>query len=497
MKKTLLLILCLMTSLLLAACSGTPTGGDTTVPTVEPTQAPGQPTTTPVETAVSDTEPTATLEVATPIAQATAEITATAVAAPTYVDDSNGMAVPLDTEMLKNSSYRVPSGYNEDVTLVDGEFRREDPTNALYTRLLDDKIAYGDIDGDGLEDAAIILVSNTGGSGNFVDLLAVSGAGGIAQSIGAAFLGDRVAVQSITIVDQQVIVNMITQGPNDPSCCPTLNVTATYELQDGELKNINYVENGTITPTPVAENGSEGSGETAGTLTPQQVTLDVTGVDSSFEGQVVPEVPRMDGPGWRGFPEHLLFGFNGQPVEPTFVIMREGQLRIFPVQAYLDMFADEPVVAERVTTLQTLLADRPDLTATTEDIPAFPIFNATQVLHAKVSYIDFDGGTGVGFITQYSQAANPVVSTDLAYTFQGLTDDGQYLITYFRPLESIEGFPDTVEDLPADIATQIQTAESFEAYIANTVDFLNSVPNDAYTPNLDAIVAMLQTLKIG
>jgi len=40
----------------------------------------------------------------------------------------------------------------------------------------------------------------------------------------------------------------VTQGPDDPMCCPTQHVMAAYELQNGELKQVSLLELGTVEP---------------------------------------------------------------------------------------------------------------------------------------------------------------------------------------------------------------------------------------------------------
>jgi hypothetical protein len=51
--------------------------------------------------------------------------------------------------------------------------------------------------------------------------------------VASHFLGDRVKVKSITIEDSIILVHMTSHGPDDPLCCPTMDVTRAYVL-DGE-----------------------------------------------------------------------------------------------------------------------------------------------------------------------------------------------------------------------------------------------------------------------
>jgi heat shock protein HslJ len=120
--------------------------------------------------------------------------------------------------------------------LTDGEYRKpivEGSATELVIRLVN--VAFGDLDGDGVEDAAVILVADPGGSGTFYDLAAVINRDGNPEHVATAFLGDRADIQALSIESGQVVVDMITHGPDDPMCCPTQRMEQTYELQGDEL----------------------------------------------------------------------------------------------------------------------------------------------------------------------------------------------------------------------------------------------------------------------
>jgi hypothetical protein len=57
-------------------------------------------------------------------------------------------------------------------------------------------------------------------------------------------LGDRVQVQSVSIEDGQIEVRLLTQGPDDPACCPTLDTIRVFNLQDIQLVESDPVSDG-------------------------------------------------------------------------------------------------------------------------------------------------------------------------------------------------------------------------------------------------------------
>lgn len=143
----------------------------------------------------------------------------------------------LTLEALKNGEYR--GIYDQPVQLIEGEYVGEPFVEGGAARpmvkLVDEVFALGDLNGDDLEDAAVFLVENSGGSGNFIYLAVAINQAGQPFNVATQFLGDRVGLTSIAINRGQITVSMVTQGPNDPLCCPTLAVTLAYRLQGDRL----------------------------------------------------------------------------------------------------------------------------------------------------------------------------------------------------------------------------------------------------------------------
>ncbi|MGD8902000.1 MAG: hypothetical protein PVI67_00405, partial [Anaerolineae bacterium] len=48
-------------------------------------------------------------------------------------------------------------------------------------------------------------------------------------------LGDRVQINALFIQNGEIVVDMVTHGPDDPMCCPTQQVVQTFALQGEEL----------------------------------------------------------------------------------------------------------------------------------------------------------------------------------------------------------------------------------------------------------------------
>ena len=147
----------------------------------------------------------------------------------------------LTVETLKNAEYQSEWPAGGAAKLTDGIYREkymEGAASELVIALILDVPAFGDLDDDGVEDAAVILATSGGGSGTFISLEAVINDKGAPNHAATVLLGDRVHVKSVAVESGEITVNMVTHGPDDPLCCPTIEVTHKYKLSGDTLVQI-------------------------------------------------------------------------------------------------------------------------------------------------------------------------------------------------------------------------------------------------------------------
>ncbi len=156
---------------------------------------------------------------------------------PTLVPTSASGNEELSEAVLRNGVYRSPDW--GEFQLMDGVYYRtptapqESPE--IYTTRIQDPIFYGDINADGLEDALVILNTQNGGTGHFIELAAVLNQNGSADNISTIYLGDRVGIESGTVENGIIILNMRVHGPNDGMCCASQFVTWNFVLSGNQL----------------------------------------------------------------------------------------------------------------------------------------------------------------------------------------------------------------------------------------------------------------------
>ena len=146
-------------------------------------------------------------------------------------------AADLTVEQIKNSPFYIRGWEDETqgerVQLQNGRYSRTNPADQLFLEL--HQIVLGHLSTSRTKDAAVIYGVNYGGTGNFYILSVLSDDQGRPKNIANAELGDRVKIISLAIKSGKIIIDMITHGPHDPACCPSVKKIATYTLSGNKL----------------------------------------------------------------------------------------------------------------------------------------------------------------------------------------------------------------------------------------------------------------------
>ena len=143
---------------------------------------------------------------------------------------------PLTVDQLRNAEYQLMATVNgiHVVRLQDGTYQKgSNPAAADYTSVtLAPQMAFGDLNGDGSPDAAVLLAENYGGTGVFVSVVVMINQDGQPVSWGASMLDDRPVINSLSIHDGEVLLDAIVHGPDDPGCCAAQPTTRTLRATD-------------------------------------------------------------------------------------------------------------------------------------------------------------------------------------------------------------------------------------------------------------------------
>jgi hypothetical protein len=231
-------------------------------------------------------------------------------------------------------------------------------------------------------------------------------------------------------------------------------------------------------------------------------------------------------------PAHFVFSFPSSYAAAThgeraFFLP---EIHIYPVAGYRKTFAKYRIegVSDRVAadnsrrdfedqlrTLKTMLSQRPASARSLKavlsknrrdflkgDMPFLPLIDASEALRARVRYIDFQGGKGVVFLTQYNIEDTLVTNHALAYVFQGLTDDGAQYISATFPVAA-PFLPEDYTEAEAERLGLKQTLllgtnleKRYLSYLAQTARRLDALPPTQFRPDLNLFDELFRSLRV-
>ena len=197
-------------------------------------------------------------------------------------------------------------------------------------------------------------------------------------------------------------------------------------------------------------------------------------------------------------PEHIEINFgvtdpaDRQPGDPVMYIV--------PVTAYEQMWDQAGNSYVTMTTHKiytwTVAIQSPPPTAGLPALPPEQItgYNdlAVQIGRAQ-SDVDSASRSGYRFVGRWAQDANPVTAESrLWYTYQGFTNDGQYLVNFFYPV--------TTAKLPKQPDMTAADWDKFntdpQAYIKAQAEMLNALAPADWQPDLSQLDALVGSLQI-
>jgi len=142
---------------------------------------------------------------------------------------------------IKNASYSGIEGLKGSVKLVDGRWKgrpyKKGSASRPVVSLIGDFRITGDLDGDGTDDAVVLLNYAPGGTGQLLHLALMARKKGKIQNLATALIGDRVQIRGVRIEQKRIFVDVIQAGPKDAMCCPGEVTTREWTLEPGGKLN--------------------------------------------------------------------------------------------------------------------------------------------------------------------------------------------------------------------------------------------------------------------
>jgi heat shock protein HslJ len=143
-------------------------------------------------------------------------------------------------EELKNATYQGVEEAGGPFALTNGRWEGKpyEPgaASAPSVTFVRDFHLTSDLDGDGGQEAVVLLAAGTGGTGETSYLAVVARQEGQVKNIATAPVGDRVQVRDARIDARRIVLDVVQVGKNDAMCCPGDLVTRNWDLQAGGLE---------------------------------------------------------------------------------------------------------------------------------------------------------------------------------------------------------------------------------------------------------------------
>ncbi|MFN8490003.1 MAG: WG repeat-containing protein [Caldilineaceae bacterium] len=138
----------------------------------------------------------------------------------------------LTLAVLRNAEYRTQYTASRTVKLTNGMYT--EAQTGLHIELTE-FYAFGDLNKDGVDDAAAVLLAQTGQQAPAYELVAVTNQAGQTVIGGLILLGKGVKINQLAIANGEIVIDYLRPQPGDDACCPTWQVTEHYFSRRGLL----------------------------------------------------------------------------------------------------------------------------------------------------------------------------------------------------------------------------------------------------------------------
>ena len=139
-----------------------------------------------------------------------------------------------------NTSYRIG---DQVVMLVNGQ--AETPAAPGSSTKITTEVwgtpQFADLDSDGREDAALVLIHDSGGSGTFYYVVAAIQEDDGYRGTPGVLLGDRIEPSNITVVDNRITVGFLGREPDDAFAVPPSDPMEQLAIYDPETLQLAQV----------------------------------------------------------------------------------------------------------------------------------------------------------------------------------------------------------------------------------------------------------------
>ena len=116
-----------------------------------------------------------------------------------------------------------------------------------------------------------------------------------------------------------------------------------------------------------------------------------------------------------------------------------------------------------------------------------------QTFCAQPQMIEFAGGRGIRYVTYYAQSPEPALDDRIFYTFQGMTNDGQFYISAVFPVET-GIFPTEPSPCPKCGDPDYNPFPEWNAQLETQLTQLNAQAESDFAPSLVTLDEIIKSI---
>lgn len=275
-------------------------------------------------------------------------------------------------------------------------------------------------------------------------------------------------ITTIVPVSTNFNTTIVVPTVTETSLPPSVELTGTFQMPPVESTSVVFGRLSLVIPSSVANGAS---------------------------GKEYPCFDSEDAAYWQKTPGHLqvmlgdYYVLQGKFQQPT--------IYVYPAQAYAEMV---PAAFESIRRVNNILYSSGN-SITEDQLPTVPFFNAKLVFASNMKIITFQNGSGIRFLTEIAQYPASVNNNQLFYNFQGVTHDGTYYIVAVFPITTpgLAETSDTEAALPINGISYPDMNDpnaDWNGYYTAAVNFLNTIPADSFTPTLEQLDELINSILI-
>jgi hypothetical protein len=211
------------------------------------------------------------------------------------------------------------------------------------------------------------------------------------------------------------------------------------------------------------------------------------GISFSYDSSLAASVNAEDVPGegdenaFFSTPDHIRFTFNIYSLLDTF---HKPVINIYSIEEFR---AANPTAGDSLDKLMAVVDAHP---GSDKNLIVADLFGAAQYFSSQISYLRFQNGSGVRYITQYGQDVSPIGWPAMFYSFQGFTDDGLHYVSAIFPINHPTLPP--IDEVVLDDAFY----DNFMNYTADTQMHLDLQDAETFIPSMVLLDGVIESLAV-